>query len=221
MIILGLVGTPAAGKSTAAQFLADQGAFWINADLIARSFLTLPAVVDGVRQRLGDDVVHSDGQLDRTQLAKHVFGVSKEYQENLQFLVSLLHHPTKQEIYRQLETAAERKTPVALLDVPLLFESDWDVCCDQIWCVDASRETRLQRILKRGWSPDQLAKREAMQTPIETKKRLSQVVMCNDATLAEFHEILARQWSQVAAMIDGLPNTNDRHCRSETGPNRS
>lgn len=217
MIILGLVGTPAAGKSTAATFLADQGAHWINADLIARRFLTLLEVVDGVRERFGDNVIDSSGQIDRAELAKKVFGVSKEHQENLRFLESLLHPPTRTEIFQQLEAAAEQETPVALLDVPLLFESHWDVCCDQIWCVDARREIRLQRTLERGWSPDQLANREANQVPIETKKRLSQVVMCNDATLAEFHQILARQWSQVTAMISRLPNTNDRHCRSETG----
>ncbi|WP_182864912.1 dephospho-CoA kinase [Stieleria mannarensis] len=226
MLILGIVGSPAGGKSSAAEFLASLGAEWINADLIAREFLGRPDVVATLASRFGDGILAADGSIDRSALADLVFGNDSVKRENLAFLESVLHPLTRQEIRRRIAEAADHGKEVALLDVPLLFESGWDRSCDQIWCIDATRENRLLRSKKRGWDAAELDRRESNQMPIETKCRLSNLVMRNDATLDALHQNLRLQWRHLARMLsrgDARAAANSppttRHCTSDQDTN--
>ncbi|MCO8122975.1 dephospho-CoA kinase [Stieleria sp. TO1_6] len=219
MMVLGIVGSPAGGKSTAASFLAEQGAQWINADLIARDCLQHADVISQLTARFGSGLLTEQGTIDRAQVADLVFGTDSAKRENLAFLESLVHPRTRIEIRRQLIAAAQDGFSVALLDVPLLFESGWDRGCDSIWCVHATRARRLQWIQNRGWDSQELDRREANQMPIESKCRLSNVVMLNDATLDALHQNLRRHWEQIARMMDAQTrratadrSSPTRHC---------
>ncbi|WP_197455005.1 dephospho-CoA kinase [Stieleria varia] len=206
MILLGIVGTPAAGKSTVAEYLAWQGAHWINADLIARDCLGLPDVRDGLVQRFGQSIVDADGAVIRSVVASKVFGDAPEQRQALKYLESLVHPIVRRKITESLIWAAENRFPVSLLDVPLMFESGWDRCCDAIWCIDADRDVRLQRAARRGWDALELDRREASQVSIATKKRLSNRIMSNDATLEALHEKLRAAW-ELLATIQGSSTT--------------
>ncbi|MGB1925373.1 MAG: dephospho-CoA kinase, partial [Rubripirellula sp.] len=74
MIIIGIVGSPAGGKSTVAKILSELGATWINADLIARSVLEESEVQERLLDQFGDSIQGSDLKIDRTKLAAAVFG---------------------------------------------------------------------------------------------------------------------------------------------------
>lgn len=219
MIVLGIVGTPAGGKSTVAEFLAGLGAEWINADLIARSCLNLPPVVDALIDRFGGAIVDDDGLVNRATVADLVFGDDPVRRENLRFLEAQVHPRTRIEIHRRIADAAQQDRAVALLDIPLLFESGWDFGCDAIWCIDATRENRLLRSKKRGWDGLELDRREASQMAIETKCRLSNVVMRNDSTLDALHENLRRSWNDLVRMqwsrISASPVDIPPHCSSD------
>jgi len=219
MIILGIVGTPAGGKSTAAEFIAGLGAEWINADLIARECLSRTEVIEALVSRFGSSVLATDGTIDRGKIADLVFSNDHSNRDRLQFLESLVHPPTRLEINRRIVDAAQAGKRVALLDVPLLFESGWDRCCDEIWCVDALRELRLARSQNRGWDAAELDRREASQMPIELKCRLSNHVMRNDATLEALHKNLRRRWDQLVRMISGRKADSTAsltpHCSSD------
>ncbi|OYP31153.1 dephospho-CoA kinase [Rhodopirellula sp. MGV] len=235
MIILGIVGSPAGGKSTAAEYLAGLGADWINADLIARDCLSDPQVIDALVSRFGNEIISqpenanvqsefdAKTQLDRSKIANLVFGDSSDKRDNLRYLESIVHPPTRQRILGRIENAAEQGALVALLDVPLLFESQWDFACDEIWCVHTSTEIRLQRIRIRGWDRQELERRERCQMAIETKCRLSNHVMWNDSTLDALHENLHRQWLKLAKMNLSLEKRRpeelfsglNKHCLSD------
>ena len=219
MIILGMVGTPAAGKSTVAAFLRELGADWINADLIARDCLQDPEVRDALVARFGPSVVGGDDVIDRAKVADLVFGSDATKWANLQFLESLVHPRTRVEIRRRIVEAAKRDTCVALLDVPRLFESGWDRSCDAIWCIDASRENRFARSRIRGWDDSELDRREASQLAIETKCRLSNLVMRNDSTLEALHEKLRCHWNNLVRMessrLERPSPESSRHCISD------
>jgi dephospho-CoA kinase len=222
MIILGLVGDPAGGKSTAAEFLAGFGAEWINADSIARKCLFHRDVIDALTSRFGRSVLNQAGEIDRARVADLVFGTGPEKQDNLQFLESLVHPRTRLEIHQRIVDAANLGKRVALLDVPLLFESRWDRSCDSIFCITASRENRLSRCEKRDWDAAELDRRESNQMPIETKCRLSNLVMRNDATLESLQQNLRRGWDQLVRIQNQMEaksgNKNQPqspHCVSE------
>ena len=155
MIILGLVGSIAAGKSTVARYLAEKGAWWIDADKIAKQTLFDREVIDALSERFGDKILE-DGQVSRSALAGLVFGTDSKSKSNLQFLESIVHPLTRTRIRQELKNGAQHNAHVGLLDVPLLFEAKWDLVCDQIWCVDASFEIRQSRCAARGWDSDEL-----------------------------------------------------------------
>ncbi|MCD0463656.1 dephospho-CoA kinase [Roseiconus lacunae] len=229
MIILGIVGSPAGGKSTAAKYLTGLGAEWINADLIARDCLADVDVLAQLVERFGEAILlpatapESTRTVDRAKIADLVFGEDEQKRNNLRYLESIVHPPTRRRILERIEQSAETGKPVALLDVPLLFESRWDLACDAIWCVHASLENRLDRIENRRWDRGELERREKCQLAIETKCRLSDHVMWNDSTLEALHENLHRQWLKLAKMNqwsgklrpDPAGDGHKKHCLSD------
>ncbi|MGB7347905.1 MAG: dephospho-CoA kinase [Pirellulaceae bacterium] len=215
MILLGIVGTPASGKSTVATRLQSKGASWINADLIARDVLTEPDVFRQLVDHFGNSIVASSGpaEIDRAALAKLVFGDSSEKKASLNFLESIVHPITRQRITDQIRIAASENSLVAILDIPLLFESRWDRSCDAIWCIDAPLETRINWASTRGWNADELARRESNQLPIAEKRRLSSQILVNDATLEDLHKLVDDLWMDVVTIGSVVSHPPDPgHC---------
>ncbi len=215
MILLGIVGTPAGGKSTVAKYLQQKGAVWIDADQIAREVLDQQDVRRQLVGYFGDDVIDAQGQVRRGVIASRVFGDDQQSRTALEFLESIVHPPTRVEITRQLKLAAANGTPVAILDVPLLFESGWDLCCDVIWCIDSPRPQRLQRAAARGWDQAELARREANQLPIEAKSRLSNLVVSNDSTLESLQKKIDFAWEKLVTMGLDQKSQVNKHCLTD------
>ncbi|MGI9469162.1 MAG: dephospho-CoA kinase [Rubripirellula sp.] len=195
--MLGIVGTPAGGKSTVAKRLVGLGATWINADLIAKGVLERSDVQADLRQHYGAAITDSEGRVDRVKLAALVFGDDDASRRRLDYLEGRVHPETKRLITSQLLRLEKQGKAVAILDVPLLFESSWDRSCDEIWCVDAQENIRIERVRARGWTPQQLRVREKNQLDIAEKKRLSTRVITNNGTLTELNETISTLWSSL------------------------
>lgn len=213
MFVLGLVGSPAGGKSTVAAHLQGLGATWINADLIARDVLNEDEVQEQVITYFGSEITTSGGRIDRTKLASRVFGDDDCSRAALTYLERLIHPRTRLIVSARLRALAQQEAVAVILDVPLLFESQWDRFCDEVWCVDSERSLRLARASKRGWDDDQLRHREANQLDIEEKKRLSNIVIDNNGTLEELHQEIDRHWSSLLARQS--ESIHDQHCRED------
>ncbi|MEO1529363.1 MAG: dephospho-CoA kinase, partial [Planctomycetota bacterium] len=89
--LLGIVGSPAGGKSTAARILADWGACWIDADAIARKCLERADVIPELVDRFGTGILDSSGSVQRAELAKLVFGDSAASRLALNDLEAIVH----------------------------------------------------------------------------------------------------------------------------------
>ncbi|MEM6471277.1 MAG: dephospho-CoA kinase [Planctomycetota bacterium] len=218
MNVIGLVGSVAAGKSTVAEFLSSLGACWLNADEIAKSCLNDADVIDRLVERWGPEILSSEGVIDRASVAHRVFGSDEASKSELRFLESLTHPPTRQTILKKISEAARKRRECVLLDIPLLFESGWDLACDWIICVDADVEIRRERARKRGWDGGELDRRESNQLAIEKKIRLSQVVMRNETTLQALHENLRRQWPKLCRIEkrpESVAASPSKHCLSD------
>lgn len=210
MFILGIVGSPAGGKSTVASYLEELGATWINADQIARGVLEEEGVQQQLIGHFGVNITDQDGRIDRSKLASLVFGDDDSKRAALTYLESVIHPRTRLIITDRLRSSMQQGTPAAVLDVPKLFESGWDRLCDEIWCVDADRSLRLARAKKRGWDEQELRRREANQLDMEEKKRLSSVLIYNNSTLEELHETIRRRWSSFMRRQNEL--IQNSHC---------
>ncbi|MAI30197.1 MAG: dephospho-CoA kinase [Planctomycetaceae bacterium TMED240] len=215
MIVLGLVGTPAGGKSTVAERLVELGATWINADLLAKTVMDQPDVQADLIQHYGASIVNNDDEIDRAKLAALVFGDDDASRSRLDYLESRIHPETKQLIKNQLFRFEKRGDSVAILDVPLLFKSSWDRSCDEIWCVDSDKEIRIARVRSRGWTPEHLQSREKNQLEIAEKMRLSTRVILNNGTLAELNDTISTLWSSLVRQHSAA--SDPRHCFEGSG----
>ena len=190
MFTLGLIGGIGSGKSTVASLFARLGAGVVDADAIGHRVLTRPEVKETLRERWGNDVFLSNGELDRKAVAATVFTQTEDGNRKLEFLTDLTHPLIQSDIAEELHRLELAGTAIAVLDAALLLETDWKTGVDRIVFVDAPRNIRLQRILQRNWTETQLDAREAMQLPLEFKKSLADWIIDNSRTMEEtLHQI--------------------------------
>jgi dephospho-CoA kinase len=180
MLLIGLTGGVATGKSTVAKLLKTCGAVIIDADALAREVVQpgKPAWRDIVRL-YGEQVLKPDRTLNRPALAHIVFRDSRK----LRALNAIIHPRVAREQAR-LTRDIGRKDPDAIVmyDVPLLFEAGVDKRVDRIVVVAADRETQITRLQRR----DHLTRAEALrrirsQLPLATKIKQADYVI--DGTL--------------------------------------
>lgn len=183
-LVLGISGGIASGKSAAAQVLAGESGHIIAADAIAHQVLASPEVSDLVATNFGPGALGPDGTPDRAALGELVFSIPS----NRKLLESWIHPAVRARIFADLKSAAAKATPVVVLDVPLLFENDADhnlvAACDYLVFVDAPADQRDARaVANRGWAAGEVARREALQLPLETKRSASHHVIQNDGDI--------------------------------------
>ena len=171
MIVFGLTGGIASGKSYVAQLLAELGASVFDADAHAHEALEQPDVLAQLTDRWGDGVTDERGGPDRKAIAKKVFGDGPEAATELDFLEGVIHPIVRERLREDLSTARAAGVVAAVLDVPLLLEAGWDKECAAVLFVDTPDPTRKLRAAERGWTPDEFASREKSQMPIEEKRR--------------------------------------------------
>ncbi|TWT93371.1 Dephospho-CoA kinase [Botrimarina colliarenosi] len=198
MTILGLTGGIASGKSFVAALLAERGAVVLDADRHAHAVLAEPAVRDALVDRWGAGVLAEDGSLRRGEIARRVFGDDAAATAERRFLENLVHPRVRQRLRAELDRiagggAAGQGVAVAVLDIPLLIEAGWADECDAVLFVDTPLAVRQQRAATRGWSADELARREASQTPIDAKRAAADVVVPG-ADEAAAREVVDRVW---------------------------
>jgi dephospho-CoA kinase len=172
------VGGIAAGKSQVAGLFSARGFLHVDADFHAKAVTEDPQALSEVAAQLGERFVQ-DGKLDRAALADHVFRVPEAKVQ----LEAIVHPRVRQRITAALKSARARGDS-ALLDVPLLFEAGLFEICDTIVFVEASDEVRAERARGRGWTDDELGRREQNQLPLADKRARSQHVIDNNGDLS-------------------------------------
>jgi dephospho-CoA kinase len=197
MLILGLVGGVASGKSFVAECFRQLGAAVLDGDKAGHAVLHEPAIIDAIRNRWGDGVLDPSGNVNRSAVAKIVFAPGNNAEK--QFLERLTHPRIHARLQRQMEQleVSDSPPPAVVIDAALLFEAGWDKLCDKIVFVDAPRDIRLERAVARGWSAEHLAAREATQLPLEEKRNRSHIVIRNARSRDNVREVVRLTWEQL------------------------
>ena len=178
--VIGLSGGIASGKTTVAKMFEALGAVVINADEIAREVVERPPVRQKIVRRWGREMMKG-GALDRRRLAAAVFADAKE----LRALEGMTHPAILREIQRRIRRHRASKAPLIVLDAPLLNEARLDRVCDAQVFVAARAAQRCARSRReRQWTGKDLARREAQQMALDTKRRRATYVIDNSATRA-------------------------------------
>ncbi len=192
---IGILGGVACGKSLVTSQFADLGARVIDADRLGHESLEEATVRAALRARWGGRVFRSDGEVDRKRVAEIVFAPTPEGCAERRFLESVVHPRITERLTAELSRLHGEKYRVVVLDAPLLIEAGWDRLCGRLVFVDAPRHLRLARAAARGWTEQDVARREAAQAPLEVKRRRADATIDNSGTPQQTRVQVERIWA--------------------------
>ena len=189
MLVLGLTGSIAMGKSTTARFFAEEGVPVLDADAVVHALYDGEAVAAIEAAFPGTS---KDGRIDREELSRRVVGDPAA----LKRLESIVHPLVRAAQARFLADAERSGAPVAVLDVPLLFETGGDQRVDAVVVVSAPADVQRARTLDRaGMTAEKFDALMQKQMPDAEKRRRADFIVDTsqsfDSARAQVRAILA------------------------------
>jgi len=178
---VGLTGGIGSGKSTVSARLAEHGAVVIDADLLAREVVAAgtPGLAEIVTA-FGPGVVGPDGELDRAEMGRQVFG-DDAARARLEKII----HPRVRARAAEIEAAA-CDDAIVVHDIPLLVETGQAGSFDVVLVVDAPPEVQVQRLVEhRAMSEAEARSRIGAQAGREQRLAAADHVLSNDGSLAQ------------------------------------
>ena len=183
MIVIGLTGGIASGKSTVSGELSRQGVPIFDADQNARY-----AVAKGskglamVVEAFGNEYLTVEGELNRPKVSELVF----RDKQALKTLEGILHKIVWENAEGFLQAQREQGAKLAVLDVPLLIETGWHKQVDKVWLVAVSRQQQIERaMLRSGMTEAEVVARINSQMSLEEKRKYADVVLDNSGSLEQ------------------------------------
>ncbi|MFL5573355.1 MAG: dephospho-CoA kinase [Gemmatimonadaceae bacterium] len=205
MLLIGLTGNIASGKSEVARMMADRGATIIDADVLARETVEPDTqAFRDIAKRWGSDVIKDDGSLDREALRRIVFADQLE----LDALNRIVHPGVMRLRDREIAMAKERGDEIVVCVIPLLFETDLVDEFEPIVLVDAPRPIRLERLVAtRGLEETEAMNMITAQMPAELKRARADYVIENDGSLEDLERDVDALWSSLHLTASGAETT--------------
>jgi dephospho-CoA kinase len=216
MLTLGVSGGIASGKSTVVERFKFHGACAIHADPIVHEVLTLPEIVEQMRAHWRVDMksgmtrcdrfpprclIDEHGNFVRAGIARLVF----DYTDELGFLERITYPLVDAKIKERHQLFGNGFHDVTVLDIPLMFEYEYDVLAQYLIFVECDMDTRVARYAARtlgtpamlDFAKHDIEKRERRQLPLSYKKQFSTVHFDNNGTEAELIEQVDAFWKQI------------------------
>lgn len=197
MLLVGLTGGIASGKSTVGRMLAKAGIPVVDADVLARE--AVAPGTDGLRAvvaRFGSGVLAPDGSLDRKALGAIVFHDVEARRD----LNAIVHPRVAQLAVEKLDALRAAGThDVAVYEVPLLFENGLEGMMDRTLLVAVPPEVQRARLMARdNAGPVDADARIASQMSLDEKRKRADYVLENDGTVDETARRLADVWRAIS-----------------------
>lgn len=178
MLLIGLTGTPGAGKSLAAEYLRGKGAIIISGDDIGREVLeTYPVTLKKLVKAFGNGILNSDGSLDRKSLGKIVFADSKKLRKLNSIIHPYLLRLLKSKVNKYRKSMSRK---LVVVDAALIFEWGIEDWFDYILVVTASRANRIKRMIDSGLTKKEASDRISSQLPQRQKEAGADFVIENN-----------------------------------------
>jgi len=199
MLIVGLTGGIASGKSSAAKIFIKLGVRLVDSDVLARVVVEpgRPALAR-IRERFGGGVKDADGTLSRERLRDIVFHDARALAD----LNSIVHPAVYAEMAREI--AKYRKDPgetILMLDVPLLYESGGEGIVDKVAVVWIDRETQIRRLMGRdGFSREDAINRIEKQMDLDEKKQRADFVIDNTGTFEDLERRVGEVYGELRVL---------------------
>jgi dephospho-CoA kinase len=207
-LILGVTGNIASGKSETARLLQQKGCALVDADTVAHELYGYDrALVQQLGAEFGQDVVWSDGSLNRKKLGSLVFG-RPEAMAALNRIV----HPSLVQAIRERIRSSQRVMNRLVLDAALIVELGFAKEVDYLVFVSASVPVRLARLMERsGLTEDEAMRRIDSQMPEESKLQHADFVIKNETTKEYLAEQVDALWDELVARDHAGESPRESH----------
>lgn len=191
--VLGVIGGIGSGKSSVARRLQSfRPIAVIDADQFGHQVLNLPNVQEQILKRFGPSVFETRSEpstinhqpstpISRSALGRLVFGSDLAAQTARQDLEAIVHPEIRSLLEHTIrELRRQANVEAIVLDAAVLLEAGWNDLCDVVVFIDTPQADRIARVQAgRGWSAEELAKREASQWPLPRKRAAADAVLDN------------------------------------------
>lgn len=203
MIIIGLSGGIASGKSTISQILKDMEIPVIDSDTIAHTIIQKDSlVIDSLTKAFGTEILNTDGTLNRKILGTIVFN----NKENLKKLNNITHPAIKREIIVNIDFYKNAGKRCCVVDGALLMEGIFMDIVDYLILVYVNRDTQLKRLMDRNLiGSEEALKKINSQMPFEDKKKYADYIIDNSYDL----EYTKNQVNKIMNEILKMEDLND------------
>lgn len=176
ILIIGITGSIACGKSLVSNYLQEKGYTIIDADKIGHMVLENDEVKKQLVNKFGKSIL-KDNEVNRVTLGKLVF----ENNENLKELNNIIHPQIRKNISEQIQVHKNEK--LVFVDVPLLFEAKFDDLVEKIIVISLDEKIQLERLMNRNsLSKEEALQRIKSQIPVREKEKLGDYVVDNSFT---------------------------------------
>lgn len=202
MLVIGLTGGIASGKSTVSETAKELGAFILNADLVGHeTYLPGTDAWKDIVATWGEEVlVPETKEVDRRKLGPIVFGSP----EALQTLNRIMWPRMYDIMDQKLEAYRRQGVPVVILEAALLIEANWTPLTDEVWVTVASEEAVIQRLQGRnGLTREQALARIRSQLSAEERAKHADVIIDTNTTIPEVQEQVHQLWRE---RVEARPN---------------
>lgn len=201
MLLVGLTGGIATGKSTVAAMFAARGAAVVDADRIAHA-LQAPGQPchRAIVEAFGPEILDGAGRIDRRRLGARVFADAAARQR----LETIMHPAIRQACEREIRAAEASGRRLCIVDAALILEAGRRERFDRIVVVSAPEEVQVDRLVRtRGLSPAEARERLASQWTTSAKAALADFVIENGGDLASTEGQVARVHAALEAAAAG------------------
>jgi len=195
-LIIGVTGNIASGKSETARILQQKGCALVDADAVGHELYGYDrALVQQLAAEFGQDVLLSNGSLNRKKLGSLVFG-RPEAMATLNRIV----HPALINAIRERIRSSQRVMNRLVLDAALIIELGFAKEVDYLVFVSASVEVRLKRLMERsGLTEEEAMRRIDSQMPEESKLPHADFVIKNETTREYLVDQVDALWDEIGA----------------------
>lgn len=199
MIVIGLTGGIASGKSTAAEQLRELGAVIIDADRLGhRVYEPGTPGFQAVVNEFGHDIVAGDGTINRQILGGKVFG----NQEQMDRLTGIVWPEIRRLAAEEIREHRRAGTGVVVLEAAVLIEAGWTDLVDEVWVVYVKQAVARERLMARnGLSAEQAQARIDSQISNRERFEFATVRIDNSDSLDQLTKRVEARWKQLQKRV--------------------
>ena len=207
MYIIAVTGGIACGKTVVSREISKFGAEIISADAIAYE-LSEPGqpIYNAYLRHFGRCILDDDEQLNRRAIGGIVFNDMKERK----WIDRTTHPLLLNRVRDKLVETQEKGFPIAVLDVPLLFEAGWQYLADEVWVVWLSKMRQFRRLMYRNkLNPFEASARINSQMDVNKKRALADLVINNSRPRAELKAYIEKLMNYKFPHLTRNPSLED------------